>query len=174
MRRTGDVWVALALSAFAVVACSDPHGGTLPSPSPAPSATSATPTAVNLRTSLTNALHGYFDALYTAGLDPANKTDALAALVDPSCTCMRTVDVLREEARQGRSIDYRYTLKDVAVIEVGELGGNIRYTVMQSAGAERDHDGRVIEAYPASTARFSAHFTRSGDAWRLDRVTEFR
>lgn len=118
-------------------------------------------------------MQAYFDALHAAGLDPAHKTDALAALISPKCGCRRAVDVLREEARQGRYIDYGYTLRDVRVIEVGPLGGNVRYTVTQSAGALRDKSGSVVESYPASTEHYSAHFTRTGTRWFLDRVEKF-
>lgn len=171
----GNVLLA-ALCLSAVAACSDPKAGTLPTASPTPSSVSPTPSAsasVDLAGSLRSALQAYFDALYAAGMDPANKTDALAALIAPSCTCYRAVDVLREEARKGRHIDYSYTLSDIQVIEVGSLGGNVRYTVAQSAGALRDSSGRVIKSYPASQETYSAHFARRDSRWIVDRIERY-
>jgi hypothetical protein len=164
---------ALVLSA--AVACSNGHAGSLPtSSSPRPSTATPTITATSdLRASLRAALRAYFDTLYAAGLDPANKTDDLDALIAPTCTCHRTIDVLRDEARRGRYIDYKYSLSNVLVIEVGPLGGNIRYTVRQSAGAERDRTGRVIESYKATTEKYSVHFARRDGRWLLDKVTKF-
>jgi hypothetical protein len=177
MRRTGDLRLALALSALAVTSCTKPHAGGLPTASPSPSTATASPTPTatpDLRESLRGALRTYFDALYQAGLDPAHKTDALAALMTPTCPCRRTVDVLRDEARHGWHIDYRYTLKSVTVTEAGATGGDISYTVEQSAGAERDASGRVVQRFPADTQRFSAHFARTDDRWLLARLTEFQ
>jgi hypothetical protein len=176
MRRTGDLRLALVLSALAGTSCTKPHAGGLTTTSPSPTA-SASPTATatpDLADSLRAALRTYFDALYQAGLDPAHKTDALALLMTASCPCRRTVDVLRDEARHGWHIDYRYTLKSVTVTEASETGGDISYTVEQSAGAERDASGHVVQHFPATTQRFSAHFTRTGGRWLLARLTEFK
>lgn len=164
---------ALVLSA--AVACSDGHAGSLPTESPSSTTPGApTPTASeDLAQSLRTALRIYVDALHAAGLDPAHKTDALEALIAPTCPCHRTIDVLRSEAEQGRYIDYGYTLRDIVVIEVGELGGNVRYTVRQSAGAERDRAGKVIESYAPTTEKYTAHFVRRDGRWLLDEVTRF-
>jgi hypothetical protein len=177
MRRTGDLSLALALSALAVTSCTKPHAGSLPTTSPSPTATTSSPTPTttpDLAESLRAALRTYFDALYQAGLDPAHKTDALALLMTTSCPCRRTLDVLRDEARHGWHIDYRYTLKSVTVTEAGAIGGDISYTVEQSAGAERDASGRVVQQFPAATQRFSAHFARTDGRWLLARLTEFK
>lgn len=121
------------------------------------------------------ALRAYFDALYAAGLDPAGKTDELEALIHPSCTCRRVLDVLREEARLGRYIDYRYALRDVRVIDVSSGVAHVRYTVVRSAGAERDRSsGRVIERYPKVVEDYTARFSRVGARWLIDRVTRFK
>ncbi len=175
MRRTGDLRLALVLSALAVGSCTKPHAGTLPTVSPSPTTTSPTPTATpDLAGSLRGALRTYFDALYRAGLDPAHKTDALAALMTPTCPCRRTVEVLRDEARHGWHIDYRYTLKSVTVTEANATGGDISYTVEQSAGAKRDASGNVIRQFPAATQRYSAHFARTEGRWLLARLVVFK
>lgn len=177
VRRGTSVLAALVACALGgAVACSNPRAGSLPPPSsPTPSATVA-PTASQNRDPadvVRAALRAYFDALYAAGLDPANKADELAELIHPACTCRRVVDVLREEARLGRHIDYRYTLSDVRVIEVAADVAHVRYTVARSAGAERDSKGRVIERYPATTEKYSVRFRRIGEAWLLERTTRF-
>jgi hypothetical protein len=172
--RGNALLAALVLSA--VAACSDPQAGTLPSVSPTATTPTATPSpsvSVDLAQSLRDALQTYFDALYAAGMDPARKTDALAALIAPSCPCYRVVGVLREEARLGRHIDYTYALRQVQVVEATPKGGDIRYTVMRSAGAERDKSGRVIERYKATTEKYSAHFSRAQGAWSLAGLTRF-
>lgn len=165
--------IALALSTG--LACSDPGAGTLPSASPTPTVTlSPTPSATpNYGHELRQAVHAYFDALYAAGVDPASKTDALAALIDESCGCRRVIDTLREMAREGRYVDYRYGLRDIKVVEVGRLGGDIRYTVERSAGAERDSSGQVVQRFAATTERYGAHFRHAHGRWYLDRLTRF-
>lgn len=156
-------------------ACSDGKAGTLPTESPTTLA-SQTPTApsVSPRTSLETALRTYFHALYAAGLDPAEKTDELAELIDTTCECYRVVTVLREEAREGRYIDYTYTLSDLKVVAVDSRSGDVNYTVTRSAGAERDRNGRVLEQFPPTTEKYSAHFVRSNSTWLLQRLTRFR
>lgn len=149
----------------------------MPPPSPPLASTpvpSTAPPTVDLAASLRAALAAYFDALYAAGLDPGHKTEALGRLMSAKCACRQTLTVLRDEARAGRYLDYRYTLRDVAVIDADARGGDIKYTVDQSAGAERAHDGHVVERFAASTSRYTARFVRSGDRWLLDRLTEFR
>ena len=172
--RRGIRVAALVLSVLS--ACSDSGAGTLPSTSPTGSLSMTAPTSsasLDARTEIRNALHAYFDALYAAGLDPANNTTALAALIEPTCSCYRVVEVLREEARQGRYIDYRYALSDVKVVDVDSRGGDVNYTVRRSEGAERDRTGRVIQRFEATTEKYSAHFARTNDVLRLDRVTRF-
>ena len=175
VRRGTSALVALALSG--VAACTDPRAGSLPPPaSPSASQTSTPPPASatdDPAASLRAAVRAYFDALYAAGMDPANKTDELATLIHPSCTCRRVVDVLREEARLGRHIDYRYTLRNVQVIDVSAREGYVRYTVVRSAGAERDASGRVVERYAKTTEKYSVRFRRPDGRWLLDRVTRF-
>jgi hypothetical protein len=107
-------------------------------------------------------------------MDPRNKTDALGALMTSTCACRQTLTALREEAAYNRYLDYRYTLHDIQVIDVGDVGGDIRYLVDQSVGAERDGGGRVLHRYAASTSAYTAHFIRRGDAWLLDHVTQFK
>ena len=173
--RRGIGVAVLVLSML--LACSDPKAGTLPSASPSTHPSLSTPptssTPPDPRTELRNALQTYFDALYAAGVDPATKTDALAALIEPTCTCYQVVNVLRDEARQGRYIDYRYSLSDVKVVDVDSRGGHINYTVARSEGAERDRAGRVIERFEAITEKYSAHFARSNATLLLDRLTRF-
>jgi hypothetical protein len=124
--------------------------------------------------SLRGALRTYFDALYAAGLDPADKTDELAALIHPACACMRAVDVLRVQAKENRYVDYQYELREITVLDATSAGGTVRYTVRQSAGALREASGRAIESYPASTESYSAHFVHAGDRWLLRRVDSFQ
>jgi len=158
-------------------ACSDGKAGTLPTTSPSLTSTTQSPSAtptLNLRTSLELALRTYFDALYAAGLNPAEKTDDLAQLIDTTCECYRVVTVLREEAREGRSIDYTYTLQDLKVVAVDSRSGDVNYTVIRSAGAERDRSGRVIQEFPPTSEKYSARFGRANDRWLLQRLTRFQ
>ena len=174
MKRGNVVPAALVLSA--VLACSEPPAGSLPPPtSPTPSVTAtATPTPnAGDASALRAALHAYFDALYAAGLDPAGKTDELEALIDPSCPCRQVIDVLREQASDGRYVDYRYTLRDVTVVDVDARAGHVRYTVRQSPGALRDRTGRAVKSYPASSDRYSAVFVRASDGWLLKRLESY-
>lgn len=164
-----------ALVVGATVACSDPRAGTLPTtPSSTPTTpTPATTSPVSYAAELRAALKTYFDTLYAAGMDPANKTDDLAALIHPTCTCRRVLDVLREEARLGRHIDYRYDLRRVRVITVSGGRGHVRYSVHRSAGSERDESGRVYETYPEVVENYSVTFVQVNGRWLLERVTRF-
>ena len=170
------ILVCVALASGALVACSDPRAGTLPSPtSTAAPTTSATPSATpDPAAEVRQALRAYFDALYAAGLDPANKTDELAELIHDSCSCRAVVGLLKEQARRNRHVDYTYTLRDVRVIEASSRSGTVRYTVRQSAGALRDASGRAIERYPLMTSHYTARFTNDHGRWTLERLDEFK
>ena len=120
------------------------------------------------------ALKNYFDTLYAAGMDPAGKTDELAQLITPRCSCRSVLDVLRQEAAAGLHLDYSYRLTEIKVVSVGALGGDVTYVVHRSAGAERDAAGHVRERFAATTYRYSAHFQRDGDHWLLDQVARYR
>lgn len=176
--RSGDVRAAAAVAAVVVAlsGCSDERAGTLPPPSPTTLApTTPTPTvSADYAAQARIALQAYIDALYAAGLDPANKTDELAVMLSPTCTCRDVLRVLREEARLGRYIDYQYTLRDVLVIDAGPLGANLSYTVHQSAGAERERSGRVVTRFKPAATRYAAHLVRVDGRWLLDRVEEQR
>lgn len=121
------------------------------------------------------AVDAYFAALNAALRDPANKTDALAALIDPSCSCRQVLDVLGDLERAGHYIDYCYTVSEVRVQQVGPLGASMTYVVAKTAGSKRTtSDDRVIATFPASRARFSVHLRREHGSWRLDRVDQMR
>lgn len=169
--RTGDLRVAAA-ALLAVVACSDPQAGPLPTESPttvAPTTPTASPSA-DYEAEVRRAIDTYFAALNAALRDPGGRTDALAALIDPSCSCAQVLTLLHDLARDGHYIDYRYIVSDVRVQQAGSLGASVTWTAAQSAGAERARDGRVVESFPARTARYSAHFRRDGARWLLDRL----
>lgn len=170
---------ALVLAALVLPAgCSDPKAAPLPSPSPTPSTvapTTASPTpSADYEAEARRAVDAYFAALNAALRDPAERTDALAALIDPNCTCMRVVEALRSQARAGRYLDYTYSIRDVRVQQAGSLGASLTFVAQQSAGHERSRDGRVVRAFPASTVRYSAHFRRTSSGWRLDRLDQIR
>lgn len=153
-------------------ACSDEHAGTLPPPSPTTGApTTPTPSATgDYATGLRAAIDAYYRTLSEAARDPANRTDALAQLIHPSCTCMAVIDFLRKEAAEGHYLDYSYSARDIRVIDVGELGGNATYVVVQTPGHQRARDGRVLATFPGSEQKFSVHFRRLDGRWLLDRA----
>lgn len=167
---------AVAALCGLVLACSDPKAGPLPTPSVTTvSPTSASPTAPpDYEAEVRAAITAYFDALNAALRDPANRTDELAALIAPSCTCTQILDALRAEAREGRYVDYTYSVTDVRVQQAGALGGSVTYTAHQTKGHERTHDGRIVQTFAASTTKYSAHFQRDGTVWRLDRLDQVR
>lgn len=176
--RTGVRVLAAVIGTGVAVACSDPKPAPLPSTSPstvAPTTPSPTPTAsANYEAEARRAIDAYFAALNAALRDPANRTDALAALIDPSCRCTDAVRALRAEAGAGRYLDYRYTLSNVRVLEAGSLGATVSFTAHQSAGHQRSRDGRVLRSFAATAIKYSAHFRRDNDAWRLDRLDQMR
>jgi len=165
-----------ALAAFvAGVACSDPKAAPLPPPTPttvAPTTASPTPSAVDYEAEVRRAVDAYFAALNAALRDPAHRTDALAALIDPSCSCRQVLDLLHGLAEDGYYIDYRYAVSDVRVQQAGALGASLTYVVSKTAGAKRTSSGRVVTTFEASRGRFSVHLRREGDAWLLDRLDE--
>lgn len=158
-------------------ACSDERAGTLPPPASPTTAAPTTPSptaSVDYEAEARRAVDTYFSALNAALRDPAKRTDELAALIDPSCTCRQVLEALREEGRVGRYLDYRYTVSDVRVQQAGSLGASMTYTAHQTAGHQRDRHGRIVRSFPANTTRYSAHFRRDRDAWRLDRLDQVR
>lgn len=160
MRRTGDVWVALALSAFAVVACSDPHGGTLPTPMPSLTPTAVTPSASN-PADLSVATVRYYAELQRTSADPAAGTDRLAALIASSCSCRRVVAFLQETARRGERIIRPLRVTNVRTAPAASGGGTVFITLEQGAGRVEDRDGRTIERLPASRASVTLDFAPS-------------
>jgi hypothetical protein len=130
------------------------------------SATSKTPAPADVRDAIT----AYIGALNKALRDPAGSADALSRLIAPNCPCASVLELLNNEARQGRYLDYTYAVSDVAVQQVGALGGSATYLALQSAGHERTLNGKVTDTFPANRARYSVHFRRNGDAWLLDRL----
>jgi hypothetical protein len=171
---TGDVLRTCCIAALLVTACSDPHAAPLPSTSPSVSVSATTSPTPDYEAEVRHAVDAYFAALNAALRGPAHKTDALAALIAPSCPCREVLDLLHSEARDGRYLDYRYTVSDVRVQQAGEVGASLTWTAAQSAGHERTNDGRVTDSFPASTLRVSAHFTREGTRWLLDRLDRLR
>ena len=176
--RTGVRVLAAALAAASVAACSDPKAAPLP-PTVSPTTASATPTPAvstsdDYEAQARRAVAAYFAALNAALRDPARKTDALAALIDPSCTCRQVLDLLRDLARNGHHIDYAYTVSDVRVQQAGSLGASMTYVARQSAGHKRDRTGQALSSFPATTVRISAHFRRDGGRWLLDRLDQMR
>lgn len=179
MRSGERVRLAAACVALLSVACSDPKAAPLPSASPTTLSPTPTPTpsvsaSADYEAQARRAVAVYFEALNAALRDPAAKTDALAALIDPSCTCFQAVEALREEGRQGRYLDYRYTVSNLRVQQAGSLGASLTYTAHQSAGYQRARDGRAIRAVPANTTRYSAHFRSTDAGWLLDRLDQVR
>lgn len=176
--RTGVRVVAVVLSAWLGVACSDPQAAPLPSASPpatpSPSPTPVVSPSVDYEAQARRAVAAYFEALNAALRDPATKTDALAALIDPACTCRQVLDLLRELASDGHYIDYRYTVSDVRVQQAGSLGASLTYVVNKTAGARRSSDGRVVRSYPGTKGSFSVHLRNDSGSWLLDRVDQMR
>lgn len=84
------------------------------------------------------------------------------------------IQFLRSEAQRGRYLDYSYRAKDVRVLDVGPLGGNATYLVVQTPGHERTNDGRIVGTFAGSTEKFSVHFVRRDSRWLLDRAERVR
>lgn len=168
--RTGE-HVLAAVLVVALAGCSDPPAAPLPSTSPSTPTSTPSPTAsTDYAAEARQAIDAYFAALNAALRDPANRTDALAALIDPACPCRQVLALLRDLADDGHYIDYRYTVSDVRIQQAGSLGASMTWTAAQSAGAERTSEGRVVESFPARTSHYSAHFRRGDGAWLLDRL----
>lgn len=175
--RTGVGAFATVVALVAGAGCSDPTAAPLPSVSPTTPSPSPTPTvsaSADYAAEARAAIDAYFAALNAALRDPANRTDALASLIDPSCTCRQVLDLLRDLAKDGHYIDYRYTVSDVRIQQAGSLGASLTWTAAQTAGAERAADGRVIERFSAATVRMAAHFRRASTGWMLDRLDQVR
>jgi hypothetical protein len=174
VRRGNRALIVLVTSA--ALACSRGHAGSLPTEPPSTSPpTSASPTAAtDFDRELRDAIATYYAALSAAAHEPKSKTDALARLIAPSCTCAAVIDALRKEVAAGRWLDYSYTATHISVIEVGPLGGNAAYIVVQSPGHERSADGSVVATFNGSSEKFSVHFARTSSGWLLDRANRVR
>lgn len=156
-----------------LLACSQDRAGTLPPPPPPTSAapTTASPTAsANYEAEARRAVDAYFVALNAALRDPANRTDELTALIDPSCTCRQVLELLSDLERDAHHIDYHYSVSDVRIQQAGPLGASVTWVVAQSTGAERDQRGSVVSSFRGRTDHYSAHLRRSDGRWLLDRL----
>lgn len=170
----GNVLAALVLSAL--LGCSDPKAGTLPTPSPStslstsPTGSATASTTVSAQVEI--AVRAYYDALQAAVQEPARKTDALAKLIDPVCACRQIVEVLQDEARKGRRADYTLTVTRVAVPDASPSRGTATVTIAQSAGRLYDSSGRVVDKVSATTSTYFIELRNSSGQWRIARVTE--
>jgi hypothetical protein len=175
MRRTGDVWLALVLSALATVACSDPHAGPLPTTSPSsPASTSTTspttspsdPSAV-----LARAAQSYYRTLQGAASDPASKRAALARLIDTSCECRQVLALLDRLAQERHTLRFTVKLGTPRVAETGASRGTVFINVDQSAGKELDTSGAVVRTLPGSHGQYVLDFVRRDSRWLVKRIT---
>jgi hypothetical protein len=172
MLDPGELSLALVLTALLAVSCSDPQAGTLPStsPSPHPTTASPTPSPTSRQDEVRGAIREYFATLNKALKTPTTGVDALEEKISPTCPCIEIVEVLRRLARDGEYLDYTYSVRDIRIQQVGDLGASVTYVVDQTAGSKRKSDGRVVDSYPATSARYSAHLAHKGANWLLDRV----
>lgn len=172
MRRTGDVWVALALSAFATVACSDPHGGTLPSPSvsaPTTSPTSGPPTPTNGDPA--GAAVNYYSTLQRAIRAPASGAMQLSQLIDSRCECHQVVDLLDRLARQDHRLEFTVQTGPPRVARVGPAESTVFIHVDQSAGRELAADGSVVRTLPASRGEYVLTLDKRGSRWLVAQIS---
>lgn len=174
--RRGIRQLATALTMTAVVAaCSDePGAGTLPTASPT-TTTTPSPTPISTATTVTDeaavrrAVRRYIASLNEALRTPERADELVAPLIASACTCRQVVATLRDLAQDGYYLDYRYTVSDIRVQQVGAVGASATYVARQSAGHKRDHTGKSLQAFNSTTVRYSVHFQRQGTRWLLDR-----
>ena len=170
----GNVLAALVLSAL--LGCSDPKAGTLPTASSASSSSPVTPppspSATTASAQVEAAVRAYYAAMEAAVHEPARHTDTLAKLIDPACACHQIVDVLRDEAKKGRHADYTLTVKRIAVPDASPSRGTATVTVAQSSGSLYDSSGRVVDKVAASTSTYFLELRNHSGQWRVARVTE--
>ena len=171
MRSPGEFTAALVMSVALLVSCSDPQAGTLPTPSPtAPKTTQSPSPSAAAEDEVRQAVNDYFVALNQALRHPITGADSLSSYIAPECTCAEIIEVLKRLARAGEYLDYKYSVRDLRIQQVGGLGASVTYIVDQTAGHKRKNNGQVVATYPATTARYSAHLARRHDQWLLDRV----
>jgi hypothetical protein len=170
MRRTGDVWVALALTAL-LAGCSDPQAGPLPSVSFTPSDSPTGSQSSSALSEVAATVRAYYAALAAAVHDPARNTRALDELLDPSCPCREIVGVLNDEARRGRHADYSLAVTALTVPRETANSGTAYATVVQSPGHLFDSSGRVVENIPAMTRTYFIDVRTRNARWVVLRVT---
>lgn len=162
------------LALVATAACSHPRTGTLPTPSPAASASSTTqrsPTATSSDFGIALVVRDYYASLQDAVHDPTHGVEALAARIDPRCPCRQIVDVLREEARKGRHASYSLSLRDLTVPNASPTGGTAFVTVVQSAGTLYDASGHAVEAIAGRTDAFVVDVGAHDGRWLITRIS---
>lgn len=168
--RGNALLAALVLSA--IVGCSDPKAGTLPTASP----TTSSPTPTTSVTSppsdnpLAAAAQAYYRTLERVAGNPAAHNE-FATLVDARCTCQQVVDLLRRLDREQHQLLFSVALTEPRVIRGTETTGTVVIGVTQSAGREVDATGTQVRSTPASKGRYAVDLVRSDNRWLVRRIT---
>jgi hypothetical protein len=175
MRRTGDVRLALVLSALAFVACSNPHAGTLPTPSPAPTTPRApSPTATTstaLDGEVARAAANYYSTLELAARFPAERRNELAALIDAKCECRQVLTLLDNLARKHHTLVFTVTTGTPHVARASGMFATAFIDVRQSQGRELDSGGDVVQSFPGSAGHYVLDFVRRDGRWVITQIS---
>jgi hypothetical protein len=172
MRRTGDVWVALALTALlAVGACSDPQAGPLPTTSATSPTLSTAPSTTPDLDAAASAVT-YYATLERAVRDPSNAAPDLDRLIDARCACHQVVDLLNQLARDGHHLEFTVRTGPPRVARVTANAATVFLHVEQTAGREVDASGRVVRELPATTGDYAVDLVRRDGRWLVAQISK--
>jgi hypothetical protein len=174
MRRTGDLRLALVLSALAVTSCTDPHAGSLPTASPSPTATAsstASATASSAGDVVVGVARTYYATLERSAADPASKRAQLAALVDRGCQCHQVVELLDQLAAKQHRLLFEVTTASPRVGRLAATSATVFISVDQSAGREVDAAGKTVRALPATTGTYALDLVLRSGRWLVAQIS---
>jgi hypothetical protein len=173
MRRTGDLRLALALSALAVTSCTKPHAGGLPTVSPSPSTATASPSpsASYAEATVIAVARSYYGTLERAAADPAGKRAQFAALVDSGCQCRQVVELLDRLAAERHRLLFEVTTASPRVARLAATSATVFIGVHQSAGREVDSAGKTVRTLPATVGTYALDLVRRGDRWLVKQIS---
>jgi hypothetical protein len=166
---TGTVLFRLALVVLALTgtACSDdpPKAGGLPSDTPSPTSSSASPTPATPEEQVEAAVRAYYAELTRAA--QTNDTSKLKPMMAPGCPCYRAVRVIDRNAREGeRTPDASFELKELRIHDVEGSTALAEVRTVESAYRVLGTDGGVVDRVAAQKTHLDLSLVRAeGDTW---------
>jgi hypothetical protein len=172
--QAGTRWLrtfAIAVLLLGAAACSNdpPPAGAVKTSTPTVQTTTPTPTPTPVEQQVEDAVRAYYAELVRA--TQTNDTARLALLVSRGCPCYRSVEIIQDNRRRGRSgpgaaiTVERVRAHDVISHTAGAL------VVFRAAAYDLvDRQGKVVGHVHAKSYRVDLSFVSTDEMWILNNV----